>query len=162
MRARGGVGSGWVLVALALAQRYVLLPGLVDEATRAAMLEEAEAVPIAAWRRIFNAERPLADPGPEDYSEARQMAMHGGAVAHHVLGKWVSDVLLPRVQAARPAAYPHVLFGYVKTCSDRAQHPHRARGAAGTLAGVCPGPPPPISAAALSRRMPPCGRRSSP
>ena len=50
--------SGWL--ALRVADRYVLLPGLLGSDERRDMLAEAEGISLVHWRRIFNRERPLA------------------------------------------------------------------------------------------------------
>lgn len=60
---------------------------------------------------------------------SRQMAIAKEGRELPLLEAWVRDHLLPMLLASAPVGggYPHVRFGYVRTCAPMAQHPHRNR-----------------------------------
>lgn len=142
-------GKNWCALSHALGNlrpvdKYVLLPRLLPDDVRAALLDEATHQPLNLWRRIFNTERPLpgnarfenehcADPGDDDYPIDRQMLM-SKACALPVLQRWVEEELLPKLVEHTEGPYPNVMWGYVKCCSTAHQHPHRDRVAASCLA----------------------------
>ena len=55
------------------------------------------------------------------------MAMASEDEALPTLRTLVQSCVLPMIQEAAPGDYPHVKFGYVRTCGERHQHPHRGR-----------------------------------
>ena len=60
-------------------------------------------------------------------SLSRQMALATDEMAMPKLEQWVRDQLIPRLQTAAPAQYNFIKYGYVRTCAEAHQHPHRTR-----------------------------------